>query len=72
MGFETTPLRFGGVWMQSRGDFSLIALYYGKIYSVHTKVFQTPKLPLLGTEWIEPCEGAWKTEPENDSFSSVC
>ena len=31
MGFESTPLRFGGVWIQSRGDFSLIALYYGKI-----------------------------------------
>ena len=33
MGFEYTPLRFGGVWIQSRGDFSLIALYYGKIHS---------------------------------------
>ena len=31
MGFESTPLSFRGVWMQSWGDFSLIALYYSKI-----------------------------------------
>ena len=54
----------------SHGAKTYQSVVYKYLISTH-KVFQTPKLPFLATEWIEPCEGAWKTEPENGSFTSV-